>query len=151
VAFQPRTDQQDQVQGDLLMFQIGRRRHVVLSVDQLVPLPVVGEQHELVVGELHAGVWRQIVGPRHELHYTRYGAAILSVMRSRSADAVARRRAERVAAMTPDDRMALAAHLGEESIAVYAAAHDLDRAAALVRVKATRRLGRRRSASAEAE
>jgi GGDEF domain-containing protein len=72
-------------------------------------------------------------------------------MRSPSADAVARLRAERVAAMTPDERMALAARLGEESIAVYAAAHELDRAAALARVKAARRLGRRRSGSAEAK
>ena len=72
-------------------------------------------------------------------------------MRSRSADAVARRRAERVAAMTPDERMALASRLGENGLVSIAAAHGLDRAAALARVKAARRLGRRRSASAEAE
>jgi hypothetical protein len=72
-------------------------------------------------------------------------------MRSRSAEVVARRRAERLAAMTPDERMALAARLGEESTALCAAAHGLDRAAALARAKAARRLGRRRSASADAE
>ena len=71
-------------------------------------------------------------------------------MRSPSADAVARRRAERLAAMTPDERMALAARLGEEGLLSYAAAHGLARPAALARVKAARRLGRRRSASAEA-
>jgi hypothetical protein len=30
--------------------------HVVLSVDQLVPLSVVGKLHEVVVGELQAGL-----------------------------------------------------------------------------------------------
>lgn len=53
--------------------------------------------------------------------------------------------------MTPDERLALAVRLGEESIAACAAVHELDRAAALARVKAARRLGRRRSASAEAK
>ena len=72
-------------------------------------------------------------------------------MRSLSAAAVARRRAERLAAMTPDERMALAARLGEESIAAYVAGHEVDRAAALARMKAARRLGRRRSGSAEAQ
>jgi hypothetical protein len=72
-------------------------------------------------------------------------------MRSRSATAVARRRAERLAAMTPDERMALAARLGEEGLASYAAVYGLDRTEALARVKAARRLGRRRSASAEAD
>ena len=35
---------------------VRRRRHVVLSLDRLVPLPIVGKQQEVVVGELHAGV-----------------------------------------------------------------------------------------------
>ena len=48
-------NQQTEVAEDLLVLEIGRRRHVVLSVDQLVPLPIVGKQHEVVVGELHAG------------------------------------------------------------------------------------------------
>ena len=43
------------------MLRVGRRRHVVLSVDQLVPLPVVGEQQEVVVGEL------QLIAAGHAL------------------------------------------------------------------------------------
>ena len=70
-------------------------------------------------------------------------------MRSRSATAIDSLRAERLAAMTPDARMALAARLGEDALALFMAAHDVDRATAVARVKATRRLGRRRSASAD--
>ena len=36
------------------MLDVRRRRHIVLPVDQLVPLPIVWEQQEVVVGELHA-------------------------------------------------------------------------------------------------
>ena len=36
------------------MLRVRSRRHVVLSVDQLMPEPVVWEQQEVVVGELHA-------------------------------------------------------------------------------------------------
>jgi len=72
-----------------------------------------------------------------------------SPMRSRSAAAINRRRAERLAAMTPDARVALAARLGEEGLAMFMAVHGVDRATAIARVKATRRLGRRRSATAE--
>ena len=53
VCFEIRPDQGEEVARYLLMPDIGGRRHVVLSVDQLVPLPVVGEEHEVVVGELH--------------------------------------------------------------------------------------------------
>ena len=41
----------------------------MLPVDEFVALPVVGEVHEVVVGELHAGagaLWN--VGARHETH-----------------------------------------------------------------------------------
>jgi hypothetical protein len=72
-------------------------------------------------------------------------------MRSPSADAVARRRAERLAAMTPDERIALAVRLGEQGLSSYIAVHGVDRRAAVARIKATRRLGRRRSACAEAD
>jgi hypothetical protein len=72
-----------------------------------------------------------------------------SLMRSRSATAIDSLRAERLAAMTPDARVVLAARLGEESLALFMAVHDVDRATAVARVKATRRLGRRRSASAD--
>ncbi|HVG54539.1 MAG TPA: hypothetical protein VM846_08930 [Vicinamibacterales bacterium] len=72
-------------------------------------------------------------------------------MRSRSADAVDRTRAQRLAAMTPAERVALAARLGEEGLASYMTLHRLDRRAAVARIKAARRLGRRPSASAEAD
>ena len=32
----------------------------MLSINQLVPLPVVGEQQEIVVGELHARPWPRL-------------------------------------------------------------------------------------------
>ena len=38
-----------------LMSLIRRRRHVMLPVDQFVPLPVIGKQQEVVVGELYGG------------------------------------------------------------------------------------------------
>ena len=41
---------------------VRRRRHEMLSVDQLVPLPIVGKLQEVVVGELHVRV-----GHAHEL------------------------------------------------------------------------------------
>jgi hypothetical protein len=72
-------------------------------------------------------------------------------MRSRSADASARRRAERLAAMTPAERVELALRLGEEGLADFMKLHDVDRRTALARIRATRRLGRRRSASADAD
>lgn len=53
--------------------------------------------------------------------------------------------------MTPAERVALAARLGEEGIASHLTLHGLDRRAAVAQIKAARRLGRRRSASAEAD
>jgi hypothetical protein len=74
-----------------------------------------------------------------------------SFMRSRSATAIDERRAARMAAMTPAARVALAVRLGEEGLATFMAANGLDRGAALARIKATRRLGRRPSRSADAD
>ena len=71
-------------------------------------------------------------------------------MRSRSGTALDRARAARIAAMTPDERIRLAVRLGEEGLAAFMMTHGLDRATAIARIKATRRLGRRRSTSAEA-
>jgi hypothetical protein len=71
-------------------------------------------------------------------------------MRSKSADATRRARATRLAAMTPDERVQLAARLREEGLAAYMSTHGVDRATAIAQIKATRRLGRRRSATAEA-
>jgi hypothetical protein len=70
-------------------------------------------------------------------------------MRSRTAAAIARRRAARLAAMTPDARVQLAIQLADEGLIAFMAAHGLDRRAAIARITATRRLGRRPSASAD--
>lgn len=72
-------------------------------------------------------------------------------MRSRSADAVDRGRLERLAAMSPDERVRLAIRLSEEGILSYMQTHGVDRWTAAARIKATRRLGRRPSRSAEAD
>jgi hypothetical protein len=53
--------------------------------------------------------------------------------------------------MTPADRVALAVRLGDQGLASYMATHGLDRQTAIARIRATRRLGRRRSASADAD
>jgi hypothetical protein len=70
---------------------------------------------------------------------------------SKSAAASAHRRAARLAALTPDERIRLVSRLGEEGIASYMSIHHVDRRTALARIKATRQLGRRRSAAAEAD
>jgi hypothetical protein len=53
--------------------------------------------------------------------------------------------------MTPAERVALAGRLGEEGLATYVATQDVDRQTARARIKAARRLGRRRSACADAD
>lgn len=70
-------------------------------------------------------------------------------MHSRSAAASADRRAARLAAMTPDERIRLAMRLGEEGLASYMALHHVDRRTAIARIKATRQPGRLRSGCAE--
>jgi hypothetical protein len=50
--------------------------------------------------------------------------------------------------MSPAEAIALARRLGEQGIAAYMVAHGLERRTAIARIKATRRLGRRYSASA---
>lgn len=72
-------------------------------------------------------------------------------MRSRSADAIDETRAARLAVMTPDARVKLAIRLGEEGLTDFMATHHLDRVSAVARIKATRRLGRRPSPSADAD
>src|SRR5437667_6532263 len=53
--------------GDRLMSENRRGRHVVLPVDQLMPLPIVGEEQVVVVGELHARAGGlHVVAPGHE-------------------------------------------------------------------------------------
>jgi hypothetical protein len=69
----------------------------------------------------------------------------------RSQQAGARQRAERLASMTPAERVALAARLGEDGLQSYMRTHAVDRPTALARIKATRRLGRPRSACADVD
>ena len=68
-------------------------------------------------------------------------------MRSEAAADVRQRQFERYAAMTPDERVALALRLGEEGLATYMATHGVDRRTAVARVRVTHRVGRRPSAS----
>lgn len=72
-------------------------------------------------------------------------------MRSRSAEAADRRRMDRLAAMTPDERIGVVVRLREEGLASYMETHGVDRRTAVARIEATRRLGRRQSACAEAD
>lgn len=72
-------------------------------------------------------------------------------MPSAVAHAVSQEQRAHVAAMAPADRVALAVRLGEEGLAAYSALHGVDRQTAIARIRATRRLGRRPSASADAD
>jgi hypothetical protein len=55
MLFKIRPQQPVQVSRNLLVLRVRRRCHVVFSVDDLMPLPIVSEQQEIVVGELHVG------------------------------------------------------------------------------------------------
>jgi hypothetical protein len=72
-------------------------------------------------------------------------------MLSRAARTNDRRRTERVAAMTADERLGLVLRLAEQGLSSYMETFGVDRATAVARIKATRRLGRRRSACAHAD
>ena len=76
---------------------------------------------------------------------------ILPMMVSRSAHAGDQARADRLARMTPAERVELAFKLGEQGLAAYMATHGVDRQTAIARIRATRRLGRRPSACADAD
>lgn len=89
-----------------------------------------------------SGVWNRESDARQ---------AILLAVRSRSAETVAQIRAERLAAMTPAERVGLALELAEDGLAAYISTHGVDRPTAIAQIKQTRRLGRRRSACAEAD
>jgi hypothetical protein len=62
---------------------------------------------------------------------------------------VARARAERMQRMTVAERIALAERLTADGIAAFMTTHGVDRETAIRRIKATRRLGRRPSFSAD--
>lgn len=70
-------------------------------------------------------------------------------MRSKVAADVARRRLERLAAMTPAARVALVMRLAGEGLAAHIALHGGDRRTACRDIAVTRRAGRRRSPCAE--
>lgn len=72
-------------------------------------------------------------------------------MHSAAAHAVSQAQREQLAAMTPGERVALAVRLGDEGLASYMATHGVDRQTAIARIRATRRLGRRRSAAVDAD
>jgi hypothetical protein len=72
-------------------------------------------------------------------------------MRSKVAVDVSRKRVARLAAMTPEERIALVERLAAEGILAYMTTHGVDRVTAIRRIKATRRLGRRFSASGTAD
>ena len=70
-------------------------------------------------------------------------------MRSKVAAETSRVRATRLAAMSPAERVALSARLGEQGIASYMLMHRLERNAAVARIKASHRFGRRPSRCAD--
>ena len=70
-------------------------------------------------------------------------------MRSRVAQEIARFDRERVASMTPAQRVELALRLSDEGLASFMASQNVDRATARSRIAATRRAGRPRSLSSE--
>lgn len=72
-------------------------------------------------------------------------------MHSRSAGAIAKERASRLASLTPEERIRLAEWLREEGLTAYMHTHGVDRRTAVAQIKATRRLGRRPSRCAEAD
>lgn len=67
------------------------------------------------------------------------------------ADDLRREQRERYARMTPAELMAISERLGEEALAEFMSAHQVDRASALRAIRATRRLGRRLSRCFDAD
>ena len=72
-------------------------------------------------------------------------------MYSAVAHAVSQEQRDRLKAMTPAERVALAVRLGEDGLASYMATRGIDRHTAIARIRATRGIGRRPSASADAD
>jgi hypothetical protein len=66
-------------------------------------------------------------------------------MRS-TADDLRREQLERYRRMTPAERVALARRLGEEGLAAFMSAHQLDRAGAVRAIRRSRAVGRNTSA-----
>lgn len=77
---------------------------------------------------------------------TEHRAGVYSAgMRSKLAEQLKKEQRERIARMTPAERLALTERLGEEGLAEYMSANRLDRVAALLAIKRSRRAGRRPS------
>lgn len=74
-------------------------------------------------------------------------ASILDAMRSRVAETLKQEQRARFAAMTPEQRAALAFRLGDEWIADSMSRSNLDRRAALEALRRSRRAGRKPSHS----
>lgn len=70
-------------------------------------------------------------------------------MRSKVAAETSRARGRRLAALSPAERVALAARLGEEGIASYMLTHGVGRSVAIARIKVSHRFGRRPSRCAD--
>jgi hypothetical protein len=68
-------------------------------------------------------------------------------MRSRVAERLKEEQRNRFAAMTPEERAALALRLGEEWLADTMSRSNLDRRAAMAELRRSRRAGRKASAS----
>ena len=66
-------------------------------------------------------------------------------MRSPVAERLKSEQRERFARMTPAERVALSERLGEEGLAEFMSANEMDRATAIRAIKQSRRLGRRPS------
>lgn len=71
-------------------------------------------------------------------------------MGSKAAADVRRAQLARYAAMTPEQRLDAAMRMTEEGLHDYMATHGIDRATAIARIRATRRVGRRPSGSDDA-
>jgi hypothetical protein len=68
-------------------------------------------------------------------------------MRSRVAETLKQEQRDRFAAMTPEERAALALRLGDEWVADAMSRHNLDRRSALELLRRSRRAGRKPSRS----
>ncbi|HSP16661.1 MAG TPA: hypothetical protein VLV78_18085 [Thermoanaerobaculia bacterium] len=66
-------------------------------------------------------------------------------MRSRLIEGLRQEQRDRVACMTPAERLALTERLGEEGLAEFMSANRLDRPSAVKAIKRSRRLGRKPS------
>lgn len=66
-------------------------------------------------------------------------------------DDLRREQRERIARMTPAERIALVEKLGEEGLAAFMSATNMDRESALKAIRRSRRVGRRPSRSADEE